>query len=191
MFSGNIKRPMTEFKEGINTYKVVPIILSDKDADQVIGELKRKVEEEEPLTKADLLPLCLSPLMGGKMPQRERIMAAYDITRKAMGVTQDVIQKVEAVIYIMADKFLDAKEMKQLKEELKMTRLGQMLYEDGKIEGKIEGRQEELIFLIRKKLEKGKTLNVIADEVESDLETVAVIIKEMGEVQKQGMQQNV
>ena len=101
----------------------------------------------------------------------------------------NVIQKVEAVIYIMADKFLNAKEMKQLKEELKMTRLGQMLYEDGKIEGKIEGRQEELIFLIRKKLEKGKTLNVIADEVESDLETVAVIIKEMGEVQKQGMQQ--
>ena len=65
-----------------------------------------------------------------------------------------------------------------------MTRLGQMLYEDGKIEGKIEGRQEELIFLIRKKLEKGKTLNVIADEVESDLETVAVIIREMGEMQE-------
>ena len=26
MFSGNIKRPMTEFREEINTYKVIPII---------------------------------------------------------------------------------------------------------------------------------------------------------------------
>ena len=32
MFSGNIKRPMTEFSEGVNTYRVVPIILSGKDA---------------------------------------------------------------------------------------------------------------------------------------------------------------
>ena len=175
MFSGKIKRPMTEFKEGINTYKVVPIILSDKDADQVIGELKRKVEAEESLTKADLLPLCLSPLMGGKMPQKDRIMAAYDITRKAMGVTQDVIQKVEAVIYIMADKFLDAKEMKQLKEELKMTKLGQMLYEDGRS----EGRREHLIMQVKKKLAKGKVLEVIAEELEADIEMVRAVVKEL------------
>ena len=31
----------------------------------------------------------------------------------------------------MADKFLDSKEMEQLKEEIKMTRLGKMLYDDG------------------------------------------------------------
>ena len=31
----------------------------------------------------------------------------------------------------MADKFLDSKEMEELKEEIKMTRLGKMLYHDG------------------------------------------------------------
>lgn len=170
MFSGNIKRPMTEFREGINTYKVVPIILSDRDAGQIFGELKRKVEAEESLTKADLLPLCLSPLMGGKIPQRERIMAAYDITRKAMGVTQDVIQKVEAVIYIMADKFLDAKEMKQLKEELKMTKLGQMLYEDGRCEGRLEGGMQMLIMLVKKGILKLKDAAELVNMSEADFE---------------------
>ena len=53
----------------------------------------------------------------------------------------EVIQKVEAVIYIMADKFLDSAEMKQLKEEIKLTRLGQMLYEDGKEDGVIIGEE--------------------------------------------------
>ena len=35
----------------------------------------------------------------------------------------------------MADNFLDSTEMEQLKEEIKMTKLGKMLYDDGKIEG--------------------------------------------------------
>ena len=86
LFSGNIKRPMTEFKEGLNTYKVEPIILSNEDFDKIIHNLQLKIDAGEPVTKADLLPLCLSPLMGGKMTHKERIMAAYDITRRATGV---------------------------------------------------------------------------------------------------------
>ena len=175
LFSGNIKRPMTEFKEGINTYKVVPIILRDKDADEILIRLRQKVDAGEPVNKADLLPLCLSPLMGGKMTHKERIMAAYDITRRATGVGVDVVQNVEAVLYIMADKFLESSEMKKLREEIKMTRLGQMLYNDWKE----EGERLHLLMLVRKKLEKGKTLEVIADEVESDVETIEVLIEEM------------
>ena len=45
-----------------------------------------------------------------------------------------MIRKVEAVIYIMADKFLDSVEMEQLKKEIKMTRLGKcyMMMEERK-----------------------------------------------------------
>jgi len=140
LFSGNIKNPMTEFSEGINTYKVVPIILSDKDADEIIMRLRQKM---------------------------------------------DVIQKVEAVIYIMADKFLESKEMEKLKEEIKMTRLGQMLFYDGVAEGRAEGRAEGerslLILQVQKKLERGKTLEIIADEVEQDMETIAGLIEEISE----------
>ena len=50
---------------------------------------------------------------------------------KTLNVDAEVIRKVEAVVYIMADKFLDSAEMEQLKEEIKMTRLGKMLYDDG------------------------------------------------------------
>ena len=133
------------------------------------------------MTKADLLPLCLSPLMGGKMTHKERIMAAYDITRRATGVGVDVIQNVEAVLYIMADKFLESKEMERLKEEIKMTRLGQMLFYDGVAEGRAEGERSLLILQVQRKLDKGKTLEIIADEVEKDVETIAVLIEEINE----------
>lgn len=136
LFSGNIQNPMTEYTEGINTYRIQPIIMKGKDADAVIAELKKKVETKEELTKADLLPLVLCPLMGGAMSQKERISAAYDITRNATGTDAEVIRKVEALVYVMADKFLEKAEMEQLKKEIKMTALGKMLYDEGKAEGK-------------------------------------------------------
>lgn len=147
LFSGTIKNPMTEYAEGVNTYRIVPIIMQDKNADKVITELQRKVDAGEEITKADLLPLVLSPLMSGEMTQKERVLAAYDITRKAAGVDAEVIRKVEAVVYIMAEKFLDSAEMEQLKEEIKMTRLGKMLYDDGRADGAERGRANVLILI--------------------------------------------
>lgn len=131
---------MTEYSEGVNTYRIIPIIMQDKNADKVIEELRSKIASGENITKADLLPLVLSPLMSGNLTQKERVLAVYDITRKAIGIDAEIIRKVEAVVYIMADKFLDSAEMEQLKEEIKMTRLGQMLYDDGRTVGKKEER---------------------------------------------------
>ena len=96
---------MTEYTEGVNTYRIVPIIMQNKNADIVIAELKQKVSTGVEITKTDLLPLVLCPLMSGTMSQKERISTAYDITRQATIKDVEVIRKVEAVIYIMADKF--------------------------------------------------------------------------------------
>ncbi len=170
LFSGKIKNPMTEFTEGINTYRVVPIIMQDKNADKVIAELRRKQDAGEEITKADLLPLVLSPLMSGQMTQKERVSAAYDITRRAE-VDVEIIRKVEAVIYIMADKFLNSKEMEQLKEEIKMTRLGKMLYDDG--------AQTKLREQVSKKYAKGDSVEKIADDLMEEIHVIEKIIKEL------------
>ena len=171
LFSGNIKNPMTEFTEGVNTYRVVPIIMQDKNADKVIHELKRKQKDGEELTKADLLPLVLSPLMSGEMSQKERVLAAYDITRNATEVDAETIRKVEAVIYIMADKFLDSNEMEQLKEEIKMTRLGRMLYDDG--------ASMKLKELVEKTMRKGFSVAEIADMFGEEQSVIEGIVKEL------------
>ncbi len=142
LFSGNIKNPMTELTEGMNTYRIVPIVMQNKNADEVLATLQQKLETHEAVTKADLLPLVLSPLMGGQTTLSERIVTAFRITRQVTTITKHEIQKVEAMMYAMADKFLDDADMEQLKKEIRMTRLGQMLYEDAKAEGKTEGKTE-------------------------------------------------
>lgn len=42
----------------------------------------------------------------------------------------------------MADKFLDTADLEKLKEEISMTRLGQMIWEDGIAEGEVRGKTE-------------------------------------------------
>lgn len=171
LFSGKIKNPMTEFTEGVNTYRVVPIIMQDRNADKVIAELKNKQELGEEITKADFLPLILCLLMSGQLSQKERVLAAYEITRKATDVDAEIIRKVEAVIYIMADKFLDSKEMEQLKEEVKMTRLGKMLYDDG--------ASMKLKEMVAKKIKKGFSVAEIAVLFEEDKAVIEKIVEEL------------
>ena len=44
--------------------------------------------------------------------------------------------------------------------------------EEGRMEGRLEGRQEQLLTLISKKMEKGKSLEQIADEIEETVEAI-------------------
>ena len=44
LFSGNIKKPMTEFTEGFNTYKVQPIIMQNDNADEFLAKLEQKLK---------------------------------------------------------------------------------------------------------------------------------------------------
>ena len=91
---------------------------------------------------AAVLTLCL--LMDGTMPLKERVKETFEITKKATGISTEDISKIEAVVYVMADKFLDQVDMEEIKEGISMTRLGQMLVEMGRNEGLKIGRTEGL-----------------------------------------------
>lgn len=138
LYSGKIKNPMTEYTEGINTYRVIPIIMRDKNADQELKRLIEKVQKGEPFTRDDLILLSMCPLMAGEMDQKERIKTAFSIVQKVRGSGEE-IRKIEAVIYAMAEKFLDSMELGEIKEEIKMTRLGQMLVNEGISQGLSQG----------------------------------------------------
>lgn len=139
LYSEKVKNPLTELKEGENTYRIVPIIMQNYDADEFIRILQNKIANREKITKKDLVPLALSPLMGGKSTQVERIREVLTLTREVKDVEKETIQMIETVVYTMADKFLNDEEMKMIKEDMKMTKLGRMLVEDGRSEGRNEG----------------------------------------------------
>lgn len=169
LFSGNIKNPMTEFTEGINTYRIHPIIMQHKNADVLLQTLRKKQRQGKPITKADLVPLVLCPLMSGKSSQKNRINQAFHIMQKAAAIKKEDKDKIEAMLYAMADKFLDIVDLEKLKEEISMTKLGQMIWEDA--------TTDTLKKLVKIKLEKGKNIEEIADDLEETPEIIKKLIE--------------
>lgn len=96
---------------------------------------------------------------------KKRIIEAYKITQRTTAVEVTDIKKIEAMIYAMADKFLELEELKELKEEMKMTRLGQMLREDGLAEGLAEGLAKGIRALIVTCQEFGVSKDVTSEKL--------------------------
>lgn len=59
------------------------------------------------------------------------------------------------------------------KEHLRHT------FAEGREEGRMEGREDKLVEMIQKKYAKGKSPEVIAEELEEDLETVHNLLKRL------------
>lgn len=172
LYSGRIKKPVTEFTEGVNTYRIVPIIMQDKNADQLIRQLECKVENGEALTKEDLVPLTLCPLMDGEMSQKDRVKAACKIVGKADAVAKEDIEKIGTVIFAMASKFLEEMEREGLLEEFYKMDLGQMIMNKGREETKLENARNLLDLLDE---------HVIAERIGLPLETVKRLKEESAE----------
>ena len=63
----------------------------------------------------------------------------------------DTSEKVTAMLYTLAEKFLTGAELEEIKEAVRMTRLGEMIMEDGRKEGLETGRRKIVLNMLSKK----------------------------------------
>lgn len=154
--------------EGINTYRVRLIRLKDDDADEILR--RYSVKPEKNLSREDVIPLLFAPLMGGTSSQRERILQSIQILRRAeQNFTETEIRKMEAILYILAVKFLREEELESIKEAIAMTKLGQMIWDDGMKEGERKGveqaseRYSRLILLLNEDNRGDQIVKIAAD----------------------------
>ena len=122
--SSKVKRLKAALVEGINVYHVKIIRLKDDDADQLLSGLEEKQKQGIPLEKAELVSLLLTPLMSGSMEIGDRIIKSFGILKKSGdAVTEMELEKMYAVLYTLADKFLSEKEKAEPKERLNLLQL--------------------------------------------------------------------
>lgn len=144
IFTGNVRNPITELREGVNTYRIVPITMRTKSADEVFQNIRERKAGGERPKREELVSMMLTPLMSGRMPLAGRFGEAFETLREEerQEENQEEFRKMEAVLYAFASKFLDARELEAVKEVVGMTRLGELLWEEGKAKGKEEGKEE-------------------------------------------------
>lgn len=157
IYSGGIKSVKTELNMGLFTYRIQPIYLKDRNADEVFEKIRQKQEDGTELTEEDYASLSLTPLMSGNMKIKEKIKEAVILSKKKRGLTAE---KTMAMLYTLADKFLDSKDLDEIKEVISMTRLGQMLLDEGMEKGMKKGMKkgmEQGMLLSKKLLEENRT----------------------------------
>lgn len=172
IYSDGIKKTRAELDCGLYTYRVNPIYLQDKNADFVFRRLKEKQKNGEFLSEADFSNLCLTPLMSGNMSKKETIKEAMLLARQSSSAAAE---KTTAMLYALADKFLDNEELEEIKEVVRMTRLGQMLLDEGMQYGKDAGRRNIILRMLSKKQ---YSYEEIADVAEITVEEVRRIEQE-------------
>lgn len=153
IYSGGIKSVKTGLNMGLFTYRIQPIYLKDRNADEVFEKIRQKQEDGTELTEEDYASLSLTPLMSGNMKIKEKIKEAVILSKKKRGLTAE---KTMAMLYTLADKFLDSKDLDEIKEVISMTRLGQMLLDEGMEKGMKKGMEQGLL-LSKKLLEENRT----------------------------------
>ena len=128
VYSNGIQNVKTILETGINEYSVKAISMFDKDGDIVIKEIEEKINDNIEVTKQDLIALTFTPIMSGKLSKLDKIIKSIRLVKK---IDNEYRYDVESMLYAFADKFLDGKDLEKVKEEISMTKLGEMLVEDG------------------------------------------------------------
>lgn len=144
--SAKVKKLKTEITRGLNTYRVQVIRLKGKDADILFEKLKKKGKME----REDIVPVLLSPLMDGRMKIKDRILEEiYYVKKEEEKLSDTEIGKIQAVLYAFANKLLTAEELEEIKEAIAMTKLGEMLFDDGVKAGEKKGEEKMSRLTIR------------------------------------------
>ena len=128
VYSNGIQKTKSVLETGINEYSVKAISMFDKDGDIVIKEVEEKINDNVEVTKQDLIALTFTPIMSGKLSKLDKIIKSIRLVKK---IDNEYRYDVESMLYAFADKFLDGKDLEKVKEEISMTKLGEMLVEDG------------------------------------------------------------
>ena len=136
IYSGGIKKTKTELDCGAYTYRIMPIYMTSRDAEEVFRRLSEKKEQGEEFTERDYAELSLTPLMSSALSRKETLKEALLLAKTGDSVTA---QKSIAILYALADKFLDNCDLDEIREVTALTRLGQMLYDDGFKKGEEKG----------------------------------------------------
>lgn len=155
VYSNGIHNTKSILQTGINEYNVKAISMYDKDGDIVIKEVEEKLNNNIEVTKQDLVALTFTPIMNGKLTKLDRIIKSIRLVKK---IDNDYRYDIESMLYAFADKFLYGKDLERVKEEISMTKLGEMLVEDG-IK---KGEEKKAIEIAKTAIKEGMSDELIA-----------------------------
>ncbi|MBR2949898.1 MAG: hypothetical protein IKC46_08555 [Lachnospiraceae bacterium] len=164
------QKVIEELNTGINTYRVRMILLKDFSVDEIIENLQRKAGSD--ILSQDLIPIALSPLLGGKMSMEQRVRKSFQFLKEQYPqVGYEQIKSLVSILIMLGEKFLGKEKMEQFKEEYNMTHLSQLVFNDGFNDGFNNGKEAGLQDGIRAMVRVCLSLELTRETILSKLQT--------------------
>lgn len=76
--------------------------------------------------------------MSSEIKRKDVILESIKLSKTEKSITAE---KTMAMLYTLADKFLTGNDLEEVKEAVAMTRIGQMIFDDGVVRGREEERR--------------------------------------------------
>ena len=166
VYSADAKETITTLDVGSIQYNVEAFYMSTLDGDKTYAEIKSKVDAGEPLTKQDLMSIVFLPMMKNSVDKITRFEQAISLSKEIPFVNEQA--QIQAMIQLLAEKFVKDPEMLQkLKELINMGVIAEMIANDKAID------------IAKNMLRKGSTVEFVSETTGLDEPTVLNLQSEL------------
>ncbi|MCM1170521.1 MAG: hypothetical protein NC393_00170 [Clostridium sp.] len=152
-------------------------MFAELNSEEIRKRLTEKIQNNETLTDEKLMEFIILPLTYKTIEEkRKAIDASIDLAKQVTDVKKMVFLLSGTLVF--TDKVIDRKTSNDVREWIRMTQVGRLFEEEKQQAVKVafgEGKFKTLITLICRKLRKSKEIDVIADELEEDIEVISEI----------------
>ncbi|MCM1170516.1 MAG: hypothetical protein NC393_00145 [Clostridium sp.] len=193
IYTADVSRVETKdvYDTGAFRLNIEEAFLSELNSEEIKKRLTEKIQNKETLTDEELMEFIILPLTYKTMEEkRKAIDASIDLAKHVTDVEKMVFLLSGTLVF--TDKVIDRKTSNYVREWISMTQVGR-LFEEEKQQAVqaavkqavtqavqvalVEGKFKTLITQICCKLRKSKEVDIIADELEEDIEVISEICK--------------
>lgn len=141
LYTADVERAQEVYDLGGLILHVESAYLMHQDTDGIYQKLTDKICAGERLDEEELMQLMILPLTV-KGSRAKQVMIEKTVELACQIPDREQTLKALAGILTFSDKVIDEDYKSRIKEEMRMTQIGQMIFSDGVLAGKEEGKAE-------------------------------------------------
>ncbi len=155
IYIGDVRQAEHTFNTGCVNLELEQVFTANLPAEEIYETVKGKLARGEELTEQELMQLIILPLAeAGREKKQERV-------RQVVGLAKQIADEAEqklvlSGLLVSSDKFIDKEDAEGIRREIYMTKVGQLLFEEGMEHGIKRGMERGIEQGMERGIEQGE-----------------------------------
>ncbi|MCI9151981.1 MAG: hypothetical protein HFI42_16195 [Lachnospiraceae bacterium] len=142
VYTGDVEKAVSVFDMGCMALTMEQVFLIHVPSEELYQAISDKLEHGKLLTEQELMQLILLPLTEkGREGKQKRVRQVIQLARQLEDESEQKF--VLAGLLLASDKFISREDAEGIRREIRMTKVGRLLVEEGIEKGMTEGKRVE------------------------------------------------